>query len=283
MNCEQVETLLTERARAGHAGAGADALDHLADCPRCAARLSEEQFASAALSAVVAEDAGMAAPAHVEAALLVAFRAQAERATQPGARTAARESAPPLPGWLWPRRAFAALAVAAALALLAVAALRFRLTPQQEPQTAATSAPSQPVAPQPRAASASPAQENKRREESATVKAPVHIARRAVAAGPRAVRRPATRAHEPAMELASVGEMVVVGRAPEAESVSEFVPLVGEGAPPLASGQLVRVELPRSALASLGLPLGPVGAGERIKADVLLGDDGLARAIRLVR
>ena len=71
----------------------------------------------------------------------------------------------------------------------------------------------------------------------------------------------------------------------EAESVTEFIPLLA-GAPaaqPLESGQLVRVQLPRAALASLGLPLNAERGNEPVKADVLLGNDGLARAIRFVR
>ena len=48
-------------------------------------------------------------------------------------------------------------------------------------------------------------------------------------------------------------------------------------------GHLVRVELPRSALVSFGLPVNFERAGGRVKADVLLGDDGIAHAIRFVR
>jgi hypothetical protein len=48
-------------------------------------------------------------------------------------------------------------------------------------------------------------------------------------------------------------------------------------------GHVVRVELPRSAMASFGLPVNFERAGGRVKADVLLGDDGIARAIRFVR
>lgn len=48
-------------------------------------------------------------------------------------------------------------------------------------------------------------------------------------------------------------------------------------------GQLVRVELPRSALVRFGLPMNVEHSGERIKADVLMGEDGIARAIRFVR
>ena len=47
-------------------------------------------------------------------------------------------------------------------------------------------------------------------------------------------------------------------------------------------GQVLRVELPRSALLSFGLPMNPDRAGERVKADVLISSDGLPRAIRFV-
>jgi len=45
----------------------------------------------------------------------------------------------------------------------------------------------------------------------------------------------------------------------------------------------VRVELPGSALGEVGLPFDPETAPESVKADVVLGQDGLARAIRFVR
>ena len=52
---------------------------------------------------------------------------------------------------------------------------------------------------------------------------------------------------------------------------------------PFDPPRVVRVELPRSALESFGLPMNMERAGERIKADVVVGHDGLARAIRFVR
>jgi hypothetical protein len=61
------------------------------------------------------------------------------------------------------------------------------------------------------------------------------------------------------------------------------MPMGGSDLTPIDSGSLVRVELPRSALESFGLPMNMERAGERIKADVLVGSDGLARAIRFVR
>ena len=48
-------------------------------------------------------------------------------------------------------------------------------------------------------------------------------------------------------------------------------------------GQIVRVELPRSALVNFGLPVNMDRYNEKVKADVLFGVDGLAHAIRFVK
>jgi hypothetical protein len=45
----------------------------------------------------------------------------------------------------------------------------------------------------------------------------------------------------------------------------------------------VRVEVPRATLLSLGLPLNLERGDSHVKADLLVGDDGMTRAIRLVR
>jgi hypothetical protein len=75
-----------------------------------------------------------------------------------------------------------------------------------------------------------------------------------------------------------------VNRSDEAEVVTEFFPLrEGEDLTALDSLQVVRIELPASALDEVGLPVDPEMANEPIKADVVLGQDGLARAIRFVR
>jgi hypothetical protein len=68
------------------------------------------------------------------------------------------------------------------------------------------------------------------------------------------------------------------------EITTEFIPLVRDAFFAQSEGaHLVRVELPRSALASFGIPVNADRAGDRVKADVLLGEDGTARAIRFVR
>ena len=49
------------------------------------------------------------------------------------------------------------------------------------------------------------------------------------------------------------------------------------------SGRVVRVQMQRTALGAFGFPVNEERITERIPADVLLGDDGSARAVRFVR
>lgn len=50
----------------------------------------------------------------------------------------------------------------------------------------------------------------------------------------------------------------------------------------LEGGTVVRVELSRSALASMGMPVADAGSTDRIPADIILSEDGAPQAIRLV-
>jgi hypothetical protein len=69
-----------------------------------------------------------------------------------------------------------------------------------------------------------------------------------------------------------------------AQNAGEFTPLTYLAkSTAIDSGTIVRVELSRSALRSLGLPVHFEGTGQSVKADVVIGDDGVAQAIRLVQ
>jgi hypothetical protein len=69
-----------------------------------------------------------------------------------------------------------------------------------------------------------------------------------------------------------------------AEIATDFIPLSYMTAANLQDGgQIVRVELPRSALAKFGLPVNMDRYNEKVKADVLFGVDGMAHAIRFVQ
>ena len=69
------------------------------------------------------------------------------------------------------------------------------------------------------------------------------------------------------------------------EVATEFLPLLYGGLP-AANVHMVRLAVPRAALASFGLtPLESLDRASTgtVLADVLVGDDGLARAVRFVR
>ncbi len=74
------------------------------------------------------------------------------------------------------------------------------------------------------------------------------------------------------------------GASPLVELTTDFIPLVPcVGLDCFEGGQLVRVAMPRLALIFLGLPMNEQLAQEPVTADVLIGGDGVARAIRFVR
>ena len=70
----------------------------------------------------------------------------------------------------------------------------------------------------------------------------------------------------------------------QAEFVTDFITVAGtDPAERIDSPILVRVRLPRAALVKFGLPMNEERSSEFVKADVVLGHDGLARAIRFVQ
>ncbi|MBO0862609.1 MAG: hypothetical protein J2P21_29740 [Chloracidobacterium sp.] len=68
------------------------------------------------------------------------------------------------------------------------------------------------------------------------------------------------------------------------EYATDFILLsYGDVQKPMESGELIRLQMPRSALIAFGLPVNVEQADAPVKADLLLGEDGMARAIRFVR
>jgi len=65
------------------------------------------------------------------------------------------------------------------------------------------------------------------------------------------------------------------------EVVTQFFALT-DSSLPLDRGQLLRVRVPASMMYSVGLPVNPDRWAERVDADVLVGEEGMARAIRFV-
>jgi anti-sigma factor RsiW len=62
-----------------------------------------------------------------------------------------------------------------------------------------------------------------------------------------------------------------------------FVALPGAaGLPDFESGQIIRMEIPLTSLPTYGIEIQPDAQGSPVEADLLVGQDGQARAIRLV-
>jgi hypothetical protein len=249
MNCRNFENfvLALARNRLIDARSREQSLLHAEVCDACASRLSEERALLAGVRAVAAELALQEAPAQLEPVLLSAFREQKAVKVTPV------ELPMPSPGPVRPGRQLQALA-AAVLLLISLAAM---LWLQQgwlkgQPKQAVS-----PSTPEPQAGSLP--------DVAVTEK---NVTHQTAAANPQRRARRQPRASRPR----------------DVEVVTEFFPLLeGDDLNALESGQIVRVELSGAAFLAAGLPIDAALADEPVKADVILGHDGQARAIRFVR
>ena len=264
MNCHGFEMVVNDLARNQimDASAKTDALRHADACPRCAARLADEQMLTAGLSRLAANAQDDEAPPRVEIALLAALGEQQKEVAAP--RSARR----------WSRWAVAA-AIAALVVAGALVALRIDKASTTERAKSAdeTEQPEKQVVAGPNKVVPESSIEKDKEQPVATQD---HSSQKAKP--PRRIMQNIDRtksvkatANRPAPSNAS-------------EIATDFISLVqGEDLRRMEGGQVVRVEMPRSALMSYGLPMNMERANERIKADVVIGNDGLARAIRFVR
>ncbi len=329
MNCQECENLLAGARGASALSAAAQeaTATHLEACALCAARARTMTQLDGALATLREDDnhtAAVGAPAHLESALVVAFRAQyaarpaifavaamssAPRAAVNKAERTVRHAAVKahtLPRF---RRLYggAGVLVLASLALLiAVDLMRYQLHPiVSSTAGAGTSRPghtdtnlvaaptvtgSVPVSAahhteqlaQSTAHEVEPRLRNAKLELSSRLARFVSAADRARRAVLPTVREVAGGEYGSLTVVASA--ITAAGEPSEGETTTEFLSLNNSGAnPPLESGRVVRVQLPGAALANLGLSVNAATDGELIKADVLLADDGTARAIRFVR
>lgn len=281
MNCNDFETKITDLARGQMMTAEARdrAIAHAAECQRCAARLRDEQRLTAGLREWAATFSDEQMPARGEAQLLAALRAERSRAPVP-------KRARRWPAWT--------AAAAVLIVLIALAAMRF--VEWRKPQTVADNSPTH----QPESSSAPVRSENEPAAPSHEAQPPAnrlpvplpeqavtppHRTRHAPRRAPqKVVRQPAGDASLATTQAGGANGVAVNGDEPASEIATSFIPLAGgRNFAPAESLQMMRVELPRSALVSFGLPMNVERADQRIKADVLVGNDGVARAIRFVR
>lgn len=250
MNCQKFESVVSELARGQMMAAElrGDALAHSDACDDCAMRLRDEEMLTRGLHSLAAEMESLEAPAMIEANLMMAFRARNAVVPAPVVR---RHSA------YW-------LAAVAAMLLIAISVFVFRWSnrpvedrrqasrqeePQQKPQPSV----------EPLLAKDSPVPDDEVLPQR---------------------QRP--RRFHPAIQRRPANTQVA--NHVTNEIATDFIPLSYMSAASLQDGgQIVRVQLPRSALANFGLPVNMDRYNEKVKADVLFGVDGTARAIRFVQ
>jgi hypothetical protein len=260
MNCQQFDQIVVELAR----GRGVEgrtpqgAVDHARSCPRCAARLSDQRKLTVALRAVNTITWNEQAPETVEHSLLGEFRARFD-ASCPA--TAVETMSPRRGGAVaWPVWAVAA----AAMLLLGIIAI-WRLEPTSPARSSDRAS--------------SPQVSNKKPAEVATVGNDATQPAAAV------VRHLVSRPRRPAKYGVPSKPHATSEQVPATEVTTRFYPLpYGSGLGLDEGWALVRVQVPRASLASLGVPISAGSeSNEMLTADVVVGQDGLARGIRFVQ
>ena len=251
MNCKRFEIAAIELARDPSAEVEEQARVHLQSCPECAAALADQRSLTSGLRALNWNTRSASAPPRVEAELIAAFRK--------AATISPVTSSAPTPAKFRFRLAFAA----AAVVVIAAAAfyVRGRFANPSPPAS-----PTEAVVQDGSRSDVEPPLGDKGKDQNV-------FPTQTLSSGG---------AHSKASHRA--GHPRENGtRFENSEAGMDFVPVIyGSDLTPLEGGQILRVRLSRSALASLGLPVNVEHPDETLMADVMLGEDGLARSIRLI-
>jgi hypothetical protein len=269
MNCEKFQTIAPELAREQmmEAADRAAALQHAGACRSCATVLKDERSLTAGFNALRAEAKEIAAPSSMEAKMMAAFRERQQAKPITSIRTRRANV-----------RYWAAAIAAMVILTLGFFVLRARFADNKTTQVAGTDP--------------KPAVENVTRASAITA-TPVDPVRAPTIPAKQGPRKNTSRfvavkhAPRPTTAIGNTTAAVADNR-PTSQQTGEvatgFFPIGYTTTPNLQEGgQLLRVELPRAAVARFGLPVNMERAGERVKADVLVGADGLPQAIRFVQ
>jgi hypothetical protein len=274
MTCESLTDIILDMAR-GTAVPEAARLRvrrHMDTCPSCVAEYARQRELTKGLQALAADAQEWTAPAGMEERLLAAFAAQ-------NGKTAASDAPAPATAGRW-RYVLAT----AAMVTLAVWGIREaggrgnRGRGEPAGKAAAVDASKRGgTLPSP-----DPAEVSQRIEDPSRIAKPP-------TANPRTETAPVV--SEPGRQANRTSKPVVSGRSRQASRSTsppsavpvEFVSIPGAiGLPDLESGTVLRMELPLAVLPEYGLQIVPDAMRTSIEADVLVGQDGQPRAIRLV-
>ena len=256
MNCQKVETVVMDLARTQllEMGIRDEALAHCEACTACAKRFAEQRALTNALHDLATNIRSVGAPQVVENNLVAELRSRAlaTNALSSGSR-----------------RIYWGSAIAATLLIIVAASAAVRLYQKQPALTAGPN-------------SEALIKDVGRSSVQNVTPQPIAKAETAGSGPSRVTRPPHKRLPKPNTSLAAKPTAKTADYA--SEIATEFLPLgYGNALNLQDGGQIVRVEVPRSTLASFGLPMNTNRVGERVKADVLFGADGSARAIRFVQ
>ena len=250
-------------------------LAHAENCARCAARLANEKALNQGFRQLIKTDAALAASSKIETTLLAAFRNRA--VVTPVPVPAKVLVFPARPRFYW-----AKWAMAAAAAVLLIA---FGVARAWQPQ------PSGKVKDEIAQQSPTPAPTVKE-ETSAPLPAPREQQPSVIAvrngnnfsAKPKTIKRnfASNLQHNPDRVTVEVGQFEVAE--PEQISAKDFMVFdYAETMPPPERSQIMRVKFPRENLAPLGITIPPqMRNRDFISTDLLVGSDGVPRAIRVV-
>jgi len=275
MNCERFQILANELARVeqGSSNAGwlvevkerESAVEHPTECDSCAAIWEEQVWLSVGLRGLARELNDVSASPQLEEKLLLAFRRRGKAATMLVG----------LPEQLRRNRYWLSAIAAVLVIAVGFVVFRGRLILYSGPQPASSW--------------------DARVINTGEIQPSVNdtsLSAAQVVAGNARLRRPrsnsaiaASRANAKALPATASARAENAADTNDAtkEIATDFFPVGYVTAPNLQDGaQLVRVEMPRSAAARFGLPINMDRTSERVKADVLVGADGLAQAIRFV-
>lgn len=264
MTCREMEWLLRDIA-AERDAVPHDAMEHLAACPRCLAQLERERRLAANLTALAGSSEASLAPAALQA---METRLRAQFRENRSDRTKSWSVLPLVAG----RPAAWGAGIAAILILSLGIVLRDSRLPGT-PSASGILAVNPGIAQEPGAEPVErPAAENSLPE------AVLPSARGAMNGSPEGDAMPVG---TEATAFAHAAEQTAPGQPPQASS--DFVPLFYGDPSLMEAGQVWRVQMPRSALQSVGMPVVEESRSGPIQVDILLGEDGIARAIRFVQ
>jgi len=244
MNCHEFEQTIIDRDfdHLDDPSTQARVLGHAESCAQCAATLNREQRMTAALQTFAAEESTINAPERIKLALRKSFNEQQAAAASP--RT--------LPGSAHRKLLWRMAAVVVLLLSLISTAIWLRV-PDENVDNAPPDLP-----------------EN-RKPQCSSCPVALDEAQKARKNQTALVARPSGRTRGRRSLLVNTKE------------TAGFLPLTYVAKPgPTEFVQTVRVVVSRSTLLTMGLPVNVDRGDKPIKADIIIGEDGVARAVRIL-